>query len=146
MSPKNSSQKPSLTRSGLQNHGIHFDERVHRFEDLEDWMQPICYQLTRSRKQPPKEAKEGFKEESERFRTSGQDCDEASRDEWSLEPTEEGSDSAAQESEIEDCQQAAKKVRRWRERNENESKWTHFFREKIFKDFSDLPGGTDSHK
>jgi hypothetical protein len=137
MSPDKIDQKPSLSKSGLESHGIHFIEKVHRFEELEDWIQPISRQLTRRRKQHPKEANKCFKRELKEFQASGQDRDEAFEDDWSLEPgkTEEGLAYLEQVSEMEICQQAAKKVRRWRERNENEPKWTHFFLQYIFEDF-----------
>ncbi|UPX11504.1 uncharacterized protein EKO05_0002109 [Ascochyta rabiei] len=141
-------QKPSLSRSGLQNNGIQFIEKVHQLEELEDWLQPISYQLTRKRTQPPKEARKVFKRELKEFRDSGQDHDEASEGDWSLQPgkTNEGLVCPAQKFEVETCQQAAEKVRRWRKRNENEPKWTQFFRRYIFEDFSDVQGDVDFHR
>ncbi|KAF2623082.1 hypothetical protein BU25DRAFT_350842 [Macroventuria anomochaeta] len=104
MSSDKANQKPSLSKSGLQSHGIHFIEKVHRFEELEDWIQPISYQLTRKRKNPPKEANKCFRRELRKFQASGQDRDEAFEGDWSLGPgkTEEGLAYPEQVSEHED--------------------------------------------
>lgn len=148
MSSDKVNQKPLLSKKGLQNHGIHYIEKVHQWDELEDWIQPISHQLTRESSQPPKEKKKDFRKELREFQASGQDREEALEGTWSLEPgkTKRGLACSAQEPEIGVCQQAAGKVRHWRKRNENELKWTQFLREHIFKDFFDLPGGADLHK
>ncbi|KAJ4990965.1 hypothetical protein SVAN01_03536 [Stagonosporopsis vannaccii] len=92
MSSHKASEKPFLNEELLQSHGIYFYEEVHHPDELEDWLRPIIYQLTRERTQCSEKTISKCRKELKVFYEDGQDREEAMDCDWSLQPGESEDD------------------------------------------------------
>lgn len=156
--PAETTQKPKLSRTILEDQGIFFDEKVCNGDSLDEWICPIREQLIRLRRQLPEDARKKFTKELKTFRRSGQDSKDAVEKGWSLEPLENqaesvyfdkwcGQDPSVKkiEVEIDACMRVAILARQWRKRNEMEPRWQAFLQKHIFKAFHDVQKNSNCH-
>jgi hypothetical protein len=150
--PVQTTEKPKLSKAILKDHNILFSEGVHNGEELDGWLLPIRDRLIRLRRQLPKDAKELFIKELEKFRSEGQDRENAFEEDWSLTPPETPAEPVyfkrdryqdhipveKIDTEIIACRNIAKEARLWRTRNDLEPRWTDFFQKNFFRAYYDV--------
>lgn len=145
MSPETNTEKPRLNKNQLQAHGIEFNKKIHKIDELDTWLQPICHDITRLQENFPKDTRETFEEELKQFRLHGQDRNDALRYNWCLRPVK-NPDYRERENYARpkakgyhlmpaSCELALLGIRRCHTRNENEDKWTQILCEHVFLDF-----------
>lgn len=159
MSPGGATEKPKLSRKQLQGHGIEYIDKVFNIDDiaeLDPWLQAICSTITLLQEHVPKATRKAFNEELDQFSLHGQDSEDALREGWCLKPVKildhlhresyttatAGRDHLKPES----CEKALIAVRRCRERNENEERWTQILCEHVFWDFHTANSGSRDYE
>lgn len=150
-------QKPYLDRELLKNHGIRFRERTtNAADELRPWLRPLFHSLTRIPDRFPRDLKDTFEEELERFEDEGQDRNNADRRTWCLGPIENSNqsdgklrtDSAVKKTrnKLAVYQQAAREMQQYRVMNENESKWVTILSRHIFLDYPKIDGESNTYE
>lgn len=154
-------RKPKLSRKQLEDYNIFFYESVCKDEELDEWLISIRNQLIRLRRELPDDAKQVFAKQLNIFRASGQDSAEAFESGWSLmppvtpaEPTyfsrteyqKDGSEIRSIDNEIIECRKIANKALRWRDRNEQEGRWTTFLQNYFFRAYYDVYDNPNRHE
>jgi hypothetical protein len=156
MSPEGVTGKPKLSKEQLKGHGIEYNDEVSKIDELDPWLQRICFTITRLQEHVPKATRKAFNKELDQFDLHGQDSENALQQGWCLRPVknfdhlhrESYTTPAAERDHLkpESCKRALKAVRDCRERNENEDKWTQVLCEHVFWDFHKANSGASSYE
>lgn len=156
MSPEGVTEKPKLSREQLKGHGIEYIDPFSNLNELDPWLQGICFTITRLQGHVPKATRKAFNKELDQFSLHGQDSDDAHQQGWCLQPVkhldylhrENYTTPAAERDHLkpENCQEAFDAVRQCRKNNENEDKWTQVLCEHIFWDFHKAIRGSNPYE
>jgi hypothetical protein len=149
--------KPRLTRKILAAEKVFFDAKVHRREDLPEWLRPMCHDIRWARTKVPKSNRKIFEREIEDFECYGQDGETAQDSRWSLKPRAYMSRKGLRRGEIspaeteinnalDDCMKVKEQAIELREGNVPEGPWTSLLKTEFFKTYREVHPTKDERK